>query len=56
MAERAPALQVFFQALIAIWRRNYLIGERGQREVGSDCEVLVITNISHLAFSLAPFV
>lgn len=44
MAERAPAPQVFFSALIAIWRRNYPIRELGWSGVGSGCEVLVITN------------
>lgn len=36
--------------------RNYLTGVRGWKEVGSDCEVLVITKISPLLFSLVPFV
>lgn len=57
MAERAPAPRVFFWALIAIWRRNYPIRVRGWSEVGSDCEVLVITkNLSLLLCSLSPFV
>lgn len=48
MVERAPAPRVFFSALIAIWSRNYPIRELGWSGVGSDCEVLVITNNTSL--------